>query len=76
MGMTARAFLVILCPLFLTRRHIKMALIGQAISEKMFESSGHIHVNSPGTGADNPWGHSLSKTYIFFQFVFSHLITL
>ena len=34
-----------------------MALIGQAVSvEKMFENGGHIHVYSPGAGADNPLG--------------------
>ena len=33
-----------------------MALIGQAVSEKMFEYYGHTHVYSPGTGADNTLG--------------------
>ena len=35
-----------------------MALIGQVVSdsEKMFENNGHIHVYSPGAGADNPLG--------------------
>ena len=32
------------------------ALIGQAVSEKMFEYYGHIHVYRPGAGADNPPG--------------------
>ena len=37
--------------------HMKFALIGLAVSEKkMFEYYGHIHVYSPGTGADNPPG--------------------
>ena len=32
----------------------KSNLIGRAISgKKMFENNGHIHVYSPGTGADN-----------------------
>ena len=31
-------------------------LIGQAVSEKMFEYYGHTHVYSPGAGADNPLG--------------------
>ena len=40
--------------------HIKLgfdlALTGQAVSEKMFEYYGHIHVQvySPGSEADNP----------------------
>ena len=34
-----------------------LALIGQALSQKkMFEINGHIHVYSPGEGADNPLG--------------------
>ena len=37
-----------------------LALIGLAVSvEKMFENGGHIHVYSPGTGADNPMGSNL-----------------
>ena len=37
--------------------HKNLALIGQAVSvEKMFENGGHIHVYSPGAGADNPLG--------------------
>ena len=32
-----------------------LTLIGQAVSEKrVFENNGHIHVYSPGSGADNP----------------------
>ena len=31
-------------------------MIGQAVSEKMFEYYGHTHVYSPGAGADNPLG--------------------
>ena len=32
-----------------------LALIGLAVSEKkMFQYYGHIHVYSPGAGADNP----------------------
>ena len=34
-----------------------LALVGQAVSEKkMFENNSHIHVYSPGAGADNPLG--------------------
>ena len=34
---------------------LNLALIGQAVYEKkMFENNGHIHVYSPGAGADNP----------------------
>ena len=36
---------------------LNLALIGQAVSEQMmFEYYGHIHVYSPGAGADNPLG--------------------
>ena len=38
-----------------------MALIGQVVLEKkIFENGGHIHVYSPGAGADNPWGQIFS----------------
>ena len=30
-----------------------LALIGQLVSEKMFENHGYIHIYSPGTEADN-----------------------
>ena len=43
------------CP-FLTMLNISFALIGQVVSEKMFEYYGHIHVHSPGAGADNRLG--------------------
>ena len=33
-----------------------LALISQAVSEKMFQYYGHTHVYSPGAGADNPFG--------------------
>ena len=36
------------------------ALIGQAVSEKMFDSIGYIHVYSPGIGADN---HTESNSF-------------
>ena len=42
---------------FPRRLHIKFALIGQAVSEKMmYDNNGYIHVYSPWTGADNPLG--------------------
>ena len=41
---------------FLGKLHINLGLIGQAVSEKMFENNYYIHVYSPGTGADNPLG--------------------
>ena len=35
---------------------------GQAASvEKMFENGGHMHVYSPGAGADNPMGSKKNK---------------
>ena len=46
---------------------MKFALIGQAVSEKMFENNGHIQVYSPGTGADNPPGVIFSLTVLFSQ---------
>ena len=36
-----------------------LALTGQAISEKMFENNGHIHVFSPGAGADHLLGSNI-----------------
>ena len=42
---------------FLRRLHIKLALIGQAVSEeKMFGNNGYVHVYSPGVRVVNPWG--------------------
>ena len=39
------------------RLHINfLLLIGQAVSEKMFDNIGYIHVYGPGAGADNPLG--------------------
>ena len=43
---------------------MKLALIGQVVSEKkMFENNGPIHVYSPRARADNPWGSNC----FFFQ---------
>ena len=44
-------------------------MIGQAVLEKKsFENGGHIHVYSPGTGADNPpWGGKLFFIETFIQ---------
>ena len=41
---------------FLKMLHIKLALTGQAVSEKMFEYYGnlHVHVCCLGVGADVP----------------------
>ena len=38
------------CP---RRLHMKFGF-GQAVSEKIFENNGYIHVYSPGAGGDNP----------------------
>ena len=44
-----------------------LALIDQVVSKtKMFENNSHIHVYSPGAGADNPWGSNLFQKCIFF----------
>ena len=40
--------------------YMGVALIGQAVSEKMFENNGNTHVYSFGAGADNPWGKTFS----------------
>ena len=44
---------------FPRRLHINLALIGQAVSEKMFDDNGYIHVYSPGTGRQTPGCQSL-----------------
>ena len=33
-----------------------MALIGQVVSEEMFENDGYVHLYNSGAGADNPLG--------------------
>ena len=43
-----------------------MALIGQVVSEKMFEYYGNIHVCCPGVGANEPLGpFFFSESLIF-----------
>ena len=43
-------------------------LIDRAVlAEKLFENDGHIHVYSPGAGADNPHGSIFSLTVLFSQ---------
>ena len=44
-----------------------LALISQAVSDKkMFKNNGHVHVNSPGAGADTPLDSLFyPKTQIF-----------
>ena len=39
--------------------HKNLALIGQAVSEKMFEYYGNIHVYCPGVRPYKPLGHDL-----------------
>ena len=36
--------------------------------EELFENAGHIHVYSPGAGADNPLGSFFSLSVFFSQF--------
>ena len=44
-------------PLSKEALHKNLALIGQAVLEKkIVENGGHIHVYSPGAGADKPLG--------------------
>ena len=42
---------------FLRMLHTKFGLIGQAVSEKIFEYYGNIHVYCPKMGADLPLGY-------------------
>ena len=43
-----------------------LALIGRAVSErKLFENNGHVHVYSPGAGADNPIGSNFLQNINF-----------
>ena len=37
---------------YLRRLHLKISI--EVVSGKMFENDSHIHVQSPGAGADNP----------------------
>ena len=39
---------------FPRRLHMNLAMIDPTVSEKMFENNGHVHVYSPGAGADAP----------------------
>ena len=43
---------------FPRRRHIKFGL-DWILEKKVFENGGHIHVYSPGTGADNLRGSNI-----------------
>ena len=48
---------------------IKLALIGQVVSEKIFEYYCNIHVYCPGVGADHPLGSKFfSESHIFGPF--------
>ena len=51
------------CPLFQRQLHIKVILVGQMVSGKMFEKNNHIHVytSSRGSGADNPLGNGFPR---------------
>ena len=44
--------------------HEILALIGLAVSEKMFENNCHIHVFSSRVGTDNPLGYFFINTII------------
>ena len=54
-----------LMPILPKGLQIKLALIDQSVSEKMFENNGHIHVYSPRVGADNPL-----ESIVFFGVLF------
>ena len=43
--------------------HIKLALIGQAVSEKMFEYYGNKHVYCPGVGPYKPLGPTFFQNH-------------
>ena len=58
-------FLQNLCSLFPRRFHIKFDLDWPCDSEKkIFENNGHIHVYSPGAGANNNRCHFLFQKCI------------
>ena len=41
-----------------------LALIDQTVSVELFENGGHIHVYSPGAGADNPPGVNFLNDFV------------
>ena len=56
LGHVTRIIYINFCSPYASRLHMKFTLICQAVSEKMFENNGHIHVYSPRAGTDNPLG--------------------
>ena len=53
----AETIFIMLRPPYKGGSTYNLALIDHAVSEKkVFENNGHIHVNSPGTGADKHLG--------------------
>ena len=52
--------------LFTRGPHIKLALIGQAVSEKMFKNNSHVHVYSPMAEADSTLGSKSFQNHNFF----------
>ena len=62
MVMSSGLFMYTLVPPSQVSSIIGLALIGQAVSENMFEYDNYIHVFSPGTGANNPLGPNFFQT--------------
>ena len=56
LGHVTLTIYICFCSPFPRRLHINLAVIGQVVSEYMFENNSHIHVYSLGPGADNPLG--------------------
>ena len=49
---------------------MNLALIGHAVSEKISGNNSHVHVHSPGAGADNPlWSNILGNVTRYYTFV-------
>ena len=47
-----------------------------SVEKKIFENGGHLHVYSPGAGADNPLGSFFTLTNLFSQLSFLLQVTL
>ena len=68
LGHLTKTIFIDLCPHFPRRLHIKFGFDWLSVSEKkMFENNGHIHVYSPGAGADKPL-ESINKSSVSASF--------
>ena len=55
-GHVTKTIFINICPSSKEGSTLKLALICQGVSEKIFENNGHIHVYSSRAGADKPLG--------------------